>query len=153
MKLKIKHIQQPQQAHRIEVPAAEASLAAVKSAVSAVLSFGEGVAASEVALSLNKKVGTCSAGCSCVACCMAAVAAQQYKPTSACTRMHAPRWSCQSLLVLHANMARRHCIAAVSQHCRSAGCGVGAHARNAQACVSHLRSGGRCMMQAAPDMC
>lgn len=55
MKLKIKHIQQPQQAHRVEVPNG-ASLEELRSAVLTSLAFSKTTAASQVSLSLNKKV-------------------------------------------------------------------------------------------------
>lgn len=55
MKLKIKHIQQPQQADRVEVPNG-ATLEELRSAVLTSLAFLEAPAASQVSLSLNKKV-------------------------------------------------------------------------------------------------
>jgi hypothetical protein len=55
MKIKIKHIQQPQIAHRIELPGT-ASLGDTCAAVHENFAFSEGVAAAEVSLSLNKKV-------------------------------------------------------------------------------------------------
>jgi hypothetical protein len=55
MKIKFKHLQQPQLAHRIELPGT-ASLGDTCAAVCETLAFGEGVAASDVSLSLNKKV-------------------------------------------------------------------------------------------------
>jgi hypothetical protein len=57
MKVKIKHIQQPQQAHRVDVPNGS-SLGDLRSAVVGTLAFTEGAAAAEVSLSLNKKVCT-----------------------------------------------------------------------------------------------
>jgi len=55
MKLKIKHVQQPQQAYRLEVPS-DSTLSALRSAVVDTVPFAGEVAPSEVALSLNKKV-------------------------------------------------------------------------------------------------
>lgn len=56
MKVKVKHVQQPQQAHRVEV-ANGGTLGALRSAAAETLAFAEGTDAAEVSFSLNKKVG------------------------------------------------------------------------------------------------
>jgi hypothetical protein len=54
MKVKVKHIQQPHQAHRVDVP--NRTLGDLRSAVVGTLAFTEGAAAADVSISLNKKV-------------------------------------------------------------------------------------------------
>lgn len=55
MKLKIKHVQQPQHVHRLDVPN-NASFAELISVVAAAVPFAGAVVAKDIALSLNKKV-------------------------------------------------------------------------------------------------
>jgi hypothetical protein len=54
MKLRIKHVAQPGQVHRIEV--ATTNLGDVQAAVVATLAFAEGASTADVVVSLNKKV-------------------------------------------------------------------------------------------------